>query len=149
MQVYPGVFAMQMRTEDALREYLRLNLRIPVLGRIGPLASVLDFVATAAPGVREILTVGKLCWEVRESREGRADWDLVVVDAAATGHIVSQLDSPRAIQGLVQVGPVRQQTEWMVELLSDPATTALHVVTTPEEMPVNETIGLVQRARPS
>ena len=47
----------------------------------------------------------------------------------------------------MQVGPVRQQTEWMVELLSDPATTALHVVTTPEEMPVNETIGLVQRAR--
>jgi len=55
-EVYPGVFAMQMRTEAALREYLKLNLRIPVIGRLGPLANVLEFVATAAPGVKEILT---------------------------------------------------------------------------------------------
>jgi anion-transporting ArsA/GET3 family ATPase len=136
-----------MRTEDSLKEYLKLNLRVPVLGRLGPLARVLDFVATAAPGVKEILTVGKVCWEVRESIEGRADWDLVVVDAAATGHIIGQLDAPRAIQELVAVGMVREQTDWMVELLSDASVTGLNVVATPEEMPVNETIELVQRAR--
>jgi anion-transporting ArsA/GET3 family ATPase len=146
-EVYPGVFAMVMRTEESLKEYLKLNLRVPVLGRMGPLARVLDFVAAAAPGVKEILTVGKVCWEVRESIEGRADWDLVVVDAAATGHIIGQLDAPRAIQELVSVGAVRTQTDWMVELLSDPALTALNIVATPEEMPVNETIELVERAR--
>src|SRR5688572_8563375 len=146
-EVYPGVFAMAMRTEESLKEYLRLNLRVPVLGRMGPLARVLDFVATAAPGVKEVLTVGKVCWEVRESIDGRADWDLVVVDAAATGHIIGQLDAPRAIQELVSVGAVREQTDWMVELLADPALTALNVVATPEEMPVNETIELVERAR--
>jgi anion-transporting ArsA/GET3 family ATPase len=146
-EVYPGVCAMAMRTEDSLKEYLKLNLRVPVLGRLGPLARVLDFVATAAPGVKEILTVGKVCWEVRASIEGRAEWDLVVVDAAATGHIIGQLDAPRAIQELVSVGMVREQTDWMVELLSDPSVTSLNVVATPEEMPVNETIGLVGRAR--
>jgi anion-transporting ArsA/GET3 family ATPase len=146
-EVYPGVCAMAMRTEDSLKEYLKLNLRVPVLGRLGPLARVLDFVATAAPGVKEILTVGKVCWEVRESVEGRADWDLVVVDAAATGHIIGQLDAPRAIQELVSVGMVREQTDWMVELLSDASVTSLNVVATPEEMPVNETIELVGRAR--
>ena len=146
-EVYPGVCAMAMRTEDSLKEYLRLNLRVPVLGRLGPLARVLDFVATAAPGVKEILTVGKVCWEVRESIEGRADWDLVVVDAAATGHIIGQLDAPRAIQELVSVGMVREQTDWMVELLSDASITGPSVVATPEEMPVNETIELVERAR--
>ena len=146
-EVYPGVCAMAMRTEDSLKEYLKLNLRVPVLGRLGPLARVLDFVATAAPGVKEILTVGKVCWEVRESIEGRADWDLVVVDAAATGHIIGQLDAPRAIQELVSVGMVREQTDWMVALLSDLSVTSLNVVATPEEMPVNETIELVQRAR--
>ena len=52
---------MSMDTEASLREYLKLHLRIPVVGRIGPLAKAFDFVATAAPGVREILTVGKLC----------------------------------------------------------------------------------------
>src|SRR5439155_5028530 len=146
-EVYPGVCAMAMRTEDSLKEYLKLNLRVPVLGRLGPLARVLDFVATAAPGVKEILTVGKICWEVREAIEGRADHDLVVVDAAASGHIVGQLGAPAAIQELVDVGPVRSQTDWLVEILSDPAVTGVNVVTTPEEMPVAETIELVARLR--
>ena len=145
--VAPGVSAMTMHTEASLQEYLRLNLRIPVIGRIGPIARMLDFVASAAPGVRELLTVGKVCWEVRESIAGRADWDLVVVDAAATGHIISQLDAPRSIRELVQVGMVREQTEWMADLLADPEITALNVVATPEEMPVSETIQLVDQAR--
>jgi anion-transporting ArsA/GET3 family ATPase len=146
-QVYPGVFAMQMDTEASLREYLKVQARVPVLGRLGPLARAFDFVANAAPGVKEILTVGKVCWELRESLEGRAHWDLIVVDAAATGHVIGQLDAPHAIQDLVHVGPVRNQTDWMVELLSDDTLTALNVVTAPEEMPVNETIELVARAR--
>ncbi len=146
-QVYPGVFAMQMNTEASLREYLKVQARVPVFGRLGPLARAFDFVANAAPGVKEILTVGKVCWELRESLQGRANWDLIVVDAAATGHVIGQLDAPRAIQELVQVGPVRNQTDWMVQLLSDPSLTALNMVTAPEEMPVNETIELVARAR--
>lgn len=145
--VYPGVHAMAMDTEASLREYLRLNLKMPVPGRVGPLAKVFDFVATAAPGVKEILTVGKICWEVRESLEGRAPWDLVVVDAAATGHITAQLGAPGAIQELVSVGPVRTQVGWMGEILADPSVTALNVVVTPEEMPVHETIELVARVR--
>ena len=98
-QVYPGVFAMQMDTEASLREYLKVQARVPVFGRLGPIARAFDFVATAAPGVKEILTVGKVCWELRESLEGRADWDLIVVDAAATGHVISQLDAPRRDPG--------------------------------------------------
>ncbi len=146
-EVMPGICLLAMDTEASLAEYLRLNLRVPIIGRLGPLAGMLDFVATAAPGVREILTIGKVCWEVRESIEGRADWDLVVVDAAATGHVIAQLGAADAIRDLVAVGPVRGQTEWMSELLADPAITALNVVTTPEEMPIEETIDLVGRAR--
>ena len=146
-EVMPGISLMAMDTEASLAEYIRLNLRIPIIGRLGPLARALDFVATAAPGVREILTIGKICWEVRESIEGRAGWDLVIVDAAATGHVIAQLGAADAIGELVAVGPVRGQTAWMSELLADPAITALNVVTTPEEMPVAETIDLVARAR--
>jgi anion-transporting ArsA/GET3 family ATPase len=146
-EIYPGVLAMAMDTEASLQEYLKLNLRVPILGRLGPLARVLDFVATAAPGVKEILTIGKIAWEVRESIEGRADFDLVVVDAAATGHIVAQLGAADAIRELVDVGPLRNQTQWVSELLADPSITAVNVVTTPEEMPVVETIELVDRIR--
>jgi anion-transporting ArsA/GET3 family ATPase len=101
-EVQPGLFAMAMDTERSLDEYLRLYLRVPVLGRLGPIARMFDFVATAAPGVKEILTVGKLCYEVRERH-----YDLVVVDAAPTGHVVGQLAAPQAINSLVQVGLIR------------------------------------------
>ena len=146
-EVYPGVLAMAMDTEASLREYLRVSMRVPVIGKLGPLAKVLDFVATAAPGVKEILTVGKIMWEVRESIEGRAEHDIVIVDAAATGHIVAQLGAADAIQELVDVGPLRDQTRWVSELLGDPDVTAVNIVTTPEEMPVTETIELVARLR--
>jgi anion-transporting ArsA/GET3 family ATPase len=139
-EVAPGVVAMSMDTEAALREYLRLYLRIPIIGGLGPLAKALDFVAAAAPGVREILTVGKLCYEVRER-----NYDLVVVDAAATGHIVSQLAAPQAINDLVKVGLIRSQTDWILEILSDRRRTGVVAVTTPEEMPVNETLELAGR----
>ncbi len=139
-EVVPNVFAMSMDTEASLREYLKLNLKIPIVGRIGPLAKAFDFVATAAPGVREILTVGKLCYEVRERH-----YDLVVVDAPATGHIISQLAAPQAINVLVKVGLIRSQTDWMLDILSDPVRTGLVAVTTAEEMPVSETIELAQR----
>ena len=91
---------MAMDTEESLREYLRLQLKVPLIGRIGPVARTFDFVADAAPGVKEILTVGKLCHEVRERH-----YDLIVVDASATGHVVGQLAAPQAINELVKVGP--------------------------------------------
>ena len=142
-EVEPGLFAMAMNTEDALREYLRLFVRVPLLGKIGPLARTFDFVADAAPGVKEILAVGKLCHEVRERQ-----YDLLVVDAEATGHIVAQIGAPQVIRKLVQVGMVRDQTDWMLDILHDPATTGVVIVTTPEEMPVTETLDLLARLEP-
>src|SRR6202043_251523 len=140
--VSPGISLMSMNTEASLREYLKLQLHIPVVGRIGPLAKAFDFVATAAPGVREILTVGKLCYEVRERH-----YDLAVVDAPASGHIIGQLAAPQAIHDLVKVGLIRGQTGWMLDILSDPQQTGLVAVCTPEEMPVNETIELADQVR--
>jgi anion-transporting ArsA/GET3 family ATPase len=142
MEISDGLFAMSMNTEESLKEYLSLQLKMPVLARIGPLARTFDFVATAAPGVKEILTVGKLAWEVREQH-----YDLVVVDASASGHIVGQLAAPEAINELVQVGLVRDQTGWMLDILGDPEQTGAVIVAAPEEMPVQETIELAARLR--
>ncbi len=139
-ELAPNLWGMAMDTEESLREYLKLQLKVPMLGRIGPVARTFDFVADAAPGVKEILTVGKLCYEVREQT-----YDLIVVDASATGHVVGQLAAPQAINELVKVGRVRDQTRWMVDILGDPATTAAVIVTSPEEMPVAETLELAER----
>jgi anion-transporting ArsA/GET3 family ATPase len=136
--VAPNLFAMSMNTEESLKEYLSLQLRIPLLAKIGPLARTFDFLANAAPGVKEILTVGKFVWETR-----RRTYDLIVVDAVATGHVVGQLRAPQAINELVQVGLVREQTGWMIDILTDPTTTGVVITASPEEMPVVESLELL------
>lgn len=141
-EIHPGLFAMAMNTEESLKEYLSLQLKLPLIARVGPLAKSFDFLASAAPGVKEILTVGKVCFEVREH-----NYDIVIVDAPATGHVVAQLAAPQAINELVKVGLVRDQTAWMVDMLSDPAITGAVIVSAPEEMPVTETIELFDRIR--
>jgi anion-transporting ArsA/GET3 family ATPase len=137
-----NLWVMSMDTENSLREYLRIHLRIPFVTRLGPLAATFDFVADAAPGVREVLAVGKVCWEVREG-----NYDLVVVDAEASGHVVAQISSPRTIKSLVPRGPLRDQTAWMLDILDDPERTGVLVVTTAEELPVTETVALAARLR--
>ena len=139
-EIAQNLFAMSMHTEESLKEYLRLQLKVPLVARIGPLARTFDFVAQAAPGVKEVLTVGKFLWEVRERH-----YDLVVVDAAATGHVVAQLAAPSHIRELVKVGMVRDQTGWMLDILGDSTRTGAIIVAAPEEMPVNETIELAGR----
>ncbi len=141
-EVSPGLWAMAMDTEASLKQYLSLQMKLPLVARIGPIARMFDFIAVAGPGVKEIVTIGKFCWEVKERH-----YDLVVVDASPTGHIVGQLASPQAIKELVHVGLVRSQTQWMLDILGDPARTGLVIVATPEEMPVAETIELSHRVR--
>lgn len=138
--VLPGLSVMTMDTEASLREYLRLTLRVPSVGRLAPLAEAFDFVAAAAPGVREILTIGKLFYEVEQD-----NYDLVVVDAASTGHIVGHLATPVALGELVKQGLVADQARSIAALLDDASTTGVVVVTTPEEMPVREAVDLVNR----
>ena len=137
-----GIDVMSMNTEESLREYLRIHLRLPLVTKIGPLAAVFDYVADAAPGVREVLAVGKVCWEVREN-----NYDVVVVDAEASGHVVSQIASPRTIADLVPRGPLRDQTSWMLQILDDPSQCGVVVVTNPEDLAVTESLALIERLR--
>ncbi len=134
-EVRPGLHAMKMVRSDALLEYLSLQLRLPGMGRFGPFARAFDALATAAPAVREIVTIGKILWEVRADR-----WDVVVVDAPPTGQIASYLRAPASISELVTTGRIRSQAEWMANTLADPDLTRLLVVTLPEELPTTETL---------
>ncbi len=140
--LHRNLHAMSMDPEESLKQYLRINLRIPLVTRIGVLSSVFDFVATAAPGVREIVTIGKIAYEVRER-----NYDLVVVDATASGHVVGLLQAPEVINDLVGAGLIRSQTGWMREILQDAPTTGAVVVTTAEDLAVTESIELVGRLR--
>jgi len=137
-EVRPGLHAMQMVRSDALLEYLSLQLRLPGMGRFGAVARAFDALATAAPAVREIVTIGKILWEVREDR-----WDMVVVDAPPTGQIASYLRAPASISELVATGRIRSQAEWMAETLADRDQTQLILVTLAEELPMAETLDTI------
>lgn len=137
-EVRPGLYAMQMVRSDALLEYLSLQLKLPGMGRFGAVARAFDALATAAPAVREIVTIGKILWEVRQDR-----WDTVVLDAPPTGQIASYLRAPESISELVATGRIKNQSEWMADTLADPAMTQLVLVTLAEELPTTETLGTI------
>jgi len=144
-EVRPGLHAMQMIRSEALLEYLSLQLRLPGMGRFGAFARAFDALATAAPAVREIVTIGKLLWEVKEDR-----WDLVVFDAPPTGQIASYLRAPTSIAELVTTGRIRAQADWMSATLGDPKLTQMLLVTLAEELPTTETeetIAWVEKTR--
>lgn len=133
-EIRPGLHAMQMVRSDALLEYLSLQLRLPGMGRFGAVARAFDALATAAPAVREIVSIGKILWEVREDR-----WDIVVVDAPPTGQIGSYLRAPASISELVTTGRISSQADWMASTLANPELTQLVLVNLAEELPTTET----------
>jgi len=139
-EILPGLYAMAMDTEDALREYLVVQAHLPPIGRIGAVADAFDFLASAAPGVREILTIGKLCYEVREHH-----YDLVIADAASSGHFIGHLAAPVGMHELAGIGAIGDQTRWILDILEDPSRTGVVVATTPEETPVTEALELCER----
>jgi anion-transporting ArsA/GET3 family ATPase len=96
---------------------------------------VLDIVSTAAPGIEDILVLGKV-----KQLERAGDADLIVLDGPAAGHAISFLESASALLDAVNVGPIQAQAKDVIEMLSDPSRCQVMLVTLPEETPVNELI---------
>jgi Mrp family chromosome partitioning ATPase len=96
---------------------------------------LLDLVATAAPGIDDILVLGK----VKQLERNQAA-DLVLLDAPAAGHAITFLQSARGLVDAVAVGPIHTQARDVLELLADPARCQVLLVTLPEETPVNEVV---------
>ena len=135
--------------QHAMEEYLRQQL--PVGALAAPLTHNRIFTAltAATPGMRELLAIGKV-WELAqpERRTRRAQpYDLVVLDAPATGHGVAMLQAPQTFASVARVGPVASEGRAVASFLSDPRRTALVAVSTAEEMPVTETLDLQARVR--
>ncbi|MEN8233541.1 MAG: ArsA-related P-loop ATPase [Actinomycetota bacterium] len=133
-RIRPGLFGAAIDRSNALDEYLKLQLRVPSAMPTGQLSRALSVLVDTAPGVREIITMGKPIYEV-----WREEWDLIVADAPPLGQLQSYLDAPNTITGLVPTGAVREQAGRLAKTLSDPRTSALLLVTTPEELAIHET----------
>ncbi len=128
------VLARTVTPDEALLEYLsdhglnRISRRLVSSG-------ALDVVATAVPGIRDILVLGKVKSLSREPRI-----DLVLLDAPAAGHAITFLGSARGLVDAVKVGPINTQAQDVMDLLRDPELCRVLLVTLPEETPVNELV---------
>jgi anion-transporting ArsA/GET3 family ATPase len=142
------LYMLRLEPEEALLEYLELQLRVRALARGIVGNSAFHRFLEAAPGWRELITLGKL-WHLvtREDSAGRPLWPLVIVDAPATGHGLSLFSVPTVILDTVRIGPLRRNTDLVQALLTDAKQTLVLPVTLPEELPVNETLELVARVQ--
>ena len=128
-----GLEASTIDRAEALIEYLRVQVGIPALATIGPAARAFDTLASTAPAIREVVTIGKVLWEVK-----RGVWTSSS-PTRPTSQIGSYLRAKRTVRELVASGRILDQVEWMEQILSDPDRTRLVLVTHPEELPVVET----------
>jgi anion-transporting ArsA/GET3 family ATPase len=138
-----GVNALAIDPDESLREYLARYGFAP-LARLLTWAHLNRFITAAAPGLGDVLLVGKV-WEAatRETppeRPGPGAYDLVVLDAPPTGRVVPFLRAPETVAELARVGPIRQQADRVRDLLDDPERTAVVLTCLPEELPVTETL---------
>ncbi len=124
----------------ALEEYL--GMIIPVKRLLATIFSnrIYQYFVAAAPGLKELMSVGKIWYEATRTEGGRPAWDAVVVDAPATGHAIQTLRMPQAARETFGAGLVQREATRIVEVLRDARTTAVHIVTLAEEMPVAETL---------
>jgi anion-transporting ArsA/GET3 family ATPase len=146
VELAPGLFSVSVQPERAMHEWLRHQLKSGALAGLLGHSRLFGYLTAAAPGVTELVTVGKV-WDLAqvERRTGGSPFDLVIMDAPATGHALALLRAPRTYANIARVGPIARQAASIDAFLRDSSVTGVLSVALPEEMPVNETVDLEQR----
>ena len=147
-ELAPGLWTLSVEPRQALDEYLRDQLPGRLLAELIGASGAAGYVAAATPGLRELLTVGKI-WELAQDQrrpEGAERYDIVVVDAPATGHGLALLEAPRTFAKAAQIGPIARQGAIIADTLADRrGETAMAAVATPEQGAVDELLELRRR----
>jgi anion-transporting ArsA/GET3 family ATPase len=146
VEVADNLWAISIDPDHSLREYLLLQLKVRTMRDLLVRSRLFNYLAAATPGLKELVTIGKI-WELaqpsRRVKKAR-EYDLVIVDAPATGHGIGFLQTPRTFAGIARVGPVHAQAQELDRFITDHNATGVAIVSLPEELPVNETASLEQ-----
>lgn len=140
IDIAPRLWAQAIDGRSALEEYL--GMIVPVKRVLAGLfqSRIYQYFVAAAPGLKELMTMGKVWYEATREERGRPAWDAIVVDSPATGHGLQYLKMPQAARDTFGAGLVQREASRVVSLLQDPKITAVHLVTLGEEMPTTEAI---------
>ena len=143
-EMAPNLWAISIDPDESMREYVLLQLKVKPMRDLLFRSKIFNYLAAATPGLRELVTIGKI-WELalpERKVKGAKPYDLVIVDAPATGHGVGFLQTPRTFANVARVGPIAGQAETLDKFITDERKTGVAIVALPEEMPVNETAKL-------
>ncbi len=142
LELAPGLFTISIDPQHAMEEYLRV--KVGPVGHLLASSRLFAVFAMATPGMRELLSIGKV-WELAQLERrtrGAAPYDLVIVDSPATGHGIGILRTPRTFAEIARVGPIAHQGRTIADTIADRRFTGVIAVSTAEEMPVTETLAL-------
>lgn len=145
--VAPNICAVNATPADSLREYALMILKVRALYRAVFENRVVGKLLRVMPGLPELTMLGKAYFHEQEVEDGRPRWDVIIIDAPATGHGMFLLQIPQVISSTIRSGRMAEESGRMVELLEDPTRTCVNLITLPEEMPVNEAIELHGKLR--
>jgi anion-transporting ArsA/GET3 family ATPase len=144
VEMEDDVWAISIDPDESMREYVLLQLKVRAMRDLLFKSRIFSYLAAATPGLKELVTIGKI-WELtldERKVKGGLPYDVVIVDAPATGHGVGFLQTPRTFANVARVGPLRQQAETLDRFIRNRKRTGVVLVALPEEMPVNETAAL-------
>jgi anion-transporting ArsA/GET3 family ATPase len=147
VELADGLYTISIDPESAMEEYLRI--KTGAFGQALGASRLFQALAMATPGMRELLSVGKVYELAQFTRHtGGADpYDLVIVDSPAAGHGIGILRTPRTFAEIARVGPIAGTAQRIAATVADPEFTAVVAVCIAEEMPVNETLWLRDQLR--
>jgi anion-transporting ArsA/GET3 family ATPase len=149
VEMEENLWAISIDPDESMREYVLLQLKVRAMRDILFRSRIFSYLAAATPGLKELVTIGKI-WELaqldRKVKSGRK-YDLVVVDAPSTGQGVGFLQTPRTFASIARVGPIHTQARQLEAFITNPALTGAAIVSLPEEMPVNESAALEEELR--
>jgi len=146
--VYDDIYVRNLQPMFAMDEFVRTQVTMKRIANQIIGSQIYRYFVAAAPGLKEFVTLGKITLLEEEKIRGRkSKYDLIIVDAPATGHGIAFLRVPFAAADTLNVGWVRKQADRIINLITDPKKTMLNIVTLPEEMPVNETMEMTESVR--
>jgi anion-transporting ArsA/GET3 family ATPase len=140
------LYALAVDPEGALLDYLQMFYNLRRMGQTLSKIGVVDFATTIAPGLSDVLVTGKATEAARRRTGTRHVYDNVVMDAPPTGRIGRFLNVSTEVSDLAKVGPIRTHADTVARVIRSPQT-AVHFVSTLEEMPVQETLDGISELR--
>ncbi|MDP3503702.1 MAG: ArsA family ATPase [Myxococcales bacterium] len=140
-----NLWAVNVRPEESMKEYALMVLKFESIYSAVFENRVVRYFLRFIPSLQELVLLGKILFHLKEKRaDGSFRFDRVIIDAPATGHAITFLSVPQVIVDTVPPGAMSTDAAWMRDLLVDAKTTAVVLVSLPEELPVNETLELHQ-----